>query len=69
MKSRITSLPVFLLLGMLVLNACGAPAVQEQPIGLVEEPPAATEAAAVEAEQPLDAQNGADSESRLKEGY
>lgn len=69
MKSRITSLPVFLLLGMLVLNACGAPAVQEQPTGFAEEAAAATEAAAVEAEQQLDTQDGADSESRLKEGY
>lgn len=69
MKSRITSLPVFLLLGMLVLNACGAPAVQEQPTGFAEQAAAATEAAAVEAEQQLDTQDGADSESRLKEGY
>lgn len=69
MKSRITSLPAFLSLGMLVLTACGAPAAQEQPTGFAEEAPAATEAPAVEAEQPLEAQNGADSESRLKEGY
>lgn len=66
MKSRITLLPVFLLLGILVLNACGAPAA-EAPEIYVEE------AAAVEA-PPQDAggapasQAEADSASALKEG-
>lgn len=69
MKTRITSLPAFLLLGMLVLNACGAPAAQEEPIGFADSAAATEAPPAVEAEQPLDAQSGADSEPMLKEGY
>ena len=71
MKSRITSLPVFLLLGMLVLNACGggaAPATMEEPAPYIEE------AAGVEA-PPQDAgavpaaqESEAASASALKEG-
>jgi hypothetical protein len=68
MKSRITLLPVFLLLGMLVLNACGASAATEAaPLYAVEEAPAAIEAPAVEAEQAV-AQDEAGSTSSLKEG-
>jgi hypothetical protein len=66
MKSCISLLPVFLLTGMLVLNACGAPTAREEPVGFAEGA-ATTEAAAVEAEQPV-AQNEADSASSLKEG-
>lgn len=67
MKSRIASLPVFLLLGMLVLNACGAPAMQES---YAVEAPAATEAAAEPlVEQPPAAdQAQAESGASLKEG-
>ena len=66
MKSRITLLPVFLLLGILVLNACGAPAAEAPEVYI-------DEAAAVEAPQ-QDAggapapQAEADSASALKEG-
>ncbi|MBI2332363.1 MAG: DUF4349 domain-containing protein, partial [Chloroflexi bacterium] len=67
MKSRITLLPVFLLLGTLVLNACGAPAAVEEY--------AATEAAAFEAPPaenaggaPVAQEAEADSASSLKEG-
>ena len=68
MKSRITLLPVFLLLGILVLNACGAaPAAPEEPALYIEEAPAAIEAPAQDAGgAPVEAQ--AESESALKEG-
>lgn len=69
MKSRITLLPVLLILGMLVLNACGGtPAATEAPMLYVEE------AAAVEAPPAEDAggapvpQAEADSSSAFKEG-
>lgn len=63
MKSRIPSLPAFLLLGMLVLAACGgagAPAT-------IEEPAPAEAPADISPQQPV-AQSGADSESTLKQG-
>jgi hypothetical protein len=67
MKSRITLLPVFLLLGILVLNACGAPAA-EAPEVYVEEA-AAVEAPAQDAGGESAApQSEADSASALKEG-
>lgn len=69
MKSRITLLPVFLLLGMLVLNACGAPAAVEEPAPYIEE------AAGVEAPQgqdvaiePVAPQAEGDSAAKLQEG-
>ena len=68
MKSRITLLLVFLLLGMLVLNACGgAPAPTEEAFFYAEEAPAATEAPA---ELFLEPEQGAaaDSDPALKNG-
>lgn len=69
MKSRITLLPAFLLLGMLVLNACsGAPAATEAPMPYIEQ------AAGIEAPpqdaavEPVAPQGEADSSSSLKEG-
>lgn len=67
MKSRITLLPVFLLIGMLVLNACGAGAAATEEAFYVEEMPAATEAPA-EAFLEAPAAPEADSASSLKEG-
>ena len=71
MKSHITLMLVFLIVGMLVLNACGAPAATEQYYS--EEMAAATEAAATEAafiaeEAPAAPQAEADSEASLKNG-
>lgn len=67
MKSRISLLPVFLLLGMLVLNACGgAPAAPEDEFLYVEEAPAATEAPPELLPEPEGA--AADSETALKDG-
>ncbi len=45
MKTRITLLALFVLLGVTILNACGAPAAEE-PAFYAEEMPAATEASA-----------------------
>jgi hypothetical protein len=66
MKSRITLLPVFLLLGMLVLNACGASAA-EAPEVYIEEA-AATEAPAQDASNAPVAPAEGESASTLKEG-
>lgn len=66
MKSRITLLPVFLLLGMLVLNACGASAA-EAPEVYIEEA-AATEAPAQDASNAPVAPAEGESASALKEG-
>lgn len=69
MKSRITLLPVFLILGMLVLNACGGAPAMEDPYssgGFA----AATEspAEAIVEQAPAAPQDEADSASALKEG-
>lgn len=66
MKSRITLLPVFLLLGMLVLNACGASAA-EAPEVYIEEA-AATEAPAQDASNAPVAPAEGEAASTLKEG-
>lgn len=66
MKSRITLLPVFLLLGMLVLNACGASAA-EAPEVYIEEA-AATEAPAQDASNAPVAPAEGETASTLKEG-
>ena len=69
MKSRITLLPVFLIVGMLVLNACGgSPAATEQYYS-EEMSAAATEAPAMEAPDEIAApQAETGSESSLKDG-
>ena len=66
MKSRITLLPVFLLLGILVLNACGAPAAEAPEVYIDEA--AAVEAPAQDAGGAPAPQAEADSASALKEG-
>lgn len=66
MKSRITLLPVFLLLGMLVLNACGASAA-EAPEVYIEEA-AIVEAPAQDASNAPVAPAEGESASTLKEG-
>jgi hypothetical protein len=66
MKSRITLLPVFLLLGMLVLNACGASAA-ESPEVYIEEA-AIVEAPAQDASNAPVAPAEGESASTLKEG-
>ena len=66
MKSRITLLPVFLLLGILVLNACGAPAAEAPEVYI--DAAAAVEAPAQDAGGAPAPQAEADSASALKEG-
>ncbi|GAB4499673.1 MAG: DUF4349 domain-containing protein [Anaerolineales bacterium] len=67
MKSRITSLPAFLLLGMLVLTACGgAPAATEAPAFYAEEMPAAE--APAQDMGAIPQQREAESKSGLQEG-
>lgn len=70
MKSRITSLPAFLLLGTLVLTACGgAPAATEAPAFYIEEMPAAAEAPAEAGmDSAMPQQMEAESKSGLQEG-
>lgn len=66
MKSRITLLPVFLLVGMLVLNACGgAPAMEEPSVYIDEEVFAVPEAPA---EAGIAPQAEADSSAKIQEG-
>ena len=68
MKSRISLLPVFLLSGMLVLNACGAPAAMEEPMPYIEEAAAIEAPAQDAAGQPVEAQSEAEAAPALKEG-
>ena len=68
MKSRITLLPIFLLLGTLILGACGSGAGAEAPMPYTEEEINRMEAPAQDAAEPMMAQTEGDSAATLKEG-
>lgn len=69
MKSRIALLPVFLVLGTLVLNACGGgPAVMEEPAPYIEEAAGIEAPAQDAAVDPAVPQEEAESKSALQQG-